>query len=103
VSAGTLTQGATLRLGGIAGFSFFGGELDEVRISDVMRYTEDFVVPTAAFVADENTLRLWSMDEGSGQEIADESSNANTGTLGSTGGADGNDPNWVTGYDFTSP
>jgi hypothetical protein len=97
---GTLTQGATLRLGGIAGFSFFGGELDEVRISDVVRYTEDFVVPTAAFVADENTLRLWSMDEGSGQAIADESFSPNDGTLGSTAGADGNDPQWVAGYPF---
>ena len=39
----------------------------------------------------------WHFDEGVGQSTADSSGNANDGQLGSTSGADTNDPVWATG------
>jgi len=99
-NVGTLSQGPFLRMGGLAGYPFFGGALDEVRLSNVVRYTANFSVPAAPFVPDANTLGLWSFDEGVGQAAADESVNANTGTLGSSGGVDASDPAWVAGYPF---
>ena len=45
--------------------------LDEVRISDVARYTEDFE-PQTRYEPDENTLSLWHMDEGVGDVTYDE-------------------------------
>ena len=37
----------------------------------------------------------WNFDEGSGQSAADSSGNGNNGTLGSTAGADADDPTWA--------
>ena len=99
-SVGTLTQGPFLRFGGLAGYAFFNGALDEVRISSVVRYVGNFTPPAAPFVSDANTIGLWSFDEGAGQTAADESANANNGTLGSTSGADASDPAWTAGYPF---
>jgi hypothetical protein len=39
----------------------------------------------------------WQFDEGSGQVATDSSGNGNNGQLGSTAGADANDPIWVDG------
>jgi Concanavalin A-like lectin/glucanases superfamily len=39
----------------------------------------------------------WPMNEGSGQKVHDWSGNHNHGTLGSTAGADDNDPIWIAG------
>ena len=99
-NVGTLTQGTTFRIGGLTGFPYFNGLVDEVRVSNVARYAANFSVPGAPFAGDANTLALWSFDEGAGQTTADESPSANTGTLGSTAGADSNDPAWVAGYPF---
>jgi hypothetical protein len=99
-NVGTLTQGPDLRFGGLPGYAFFNGALDEVRISNVARYTGNFSVPTAPFAADANTLGLWSFDAGSGQTAADESGNGNNGRLGSGTGADSADPTWVAGFPF---
>jgi hypothetical protein len=98
VSVGTLTQGPSLRFGGLSSYSFYNGVLDEVRISNIVRYTANFSVPTAPYTVDANTIGLWSFDQGSGQTVADKSSRQNTGTLGSTPGVDANDPAWVAGY-----
>jgi hypothetical protein len=68
----------------------FLGIIDEVRISDVVRYTNDFPVPTKEFVPDANTRLLWHLNEGSGTEVLDDSGNGNTGEL--QGG-----PKWVKG------
>jgi hypothetical protein len=99
-NVGTLTQGPSLNLGGLAGYSFFNGALDEIRISNVVRYTANFTVPTAPFSPDANTRGLWRFDEGSGQTAADSSASGNTATLGANGSADNADPTWVTGYSF---
>lgn len=46
---------------------------------------------------------LYRFDEGSGQTLTDQSAGQRHGTLGSTGGADGNDPSWTTaGLQFTT-
>jgi hypothetical protein len=95
---GTLTQGPSLSMGGFEGYVFFDGTIDEVRISNIVRYTSDFVPSSVPFSPDDNTLGLWHFDEGAGQIAADASTLANDGTLGNTGNVDSADPTWVEGY-----
>ena len=85
-------------MGGFGGYPFFDGTIDEVRISDVVRYTSDFVPSSEPFSPDANTLGLWHFDEGAGQIAADVSTPANDGTLGDTDNVDSADPTWVEGY-----
>jgi hypothetical protein len=101
-SVGTLTQGPFLRLGGLSdsfGY-FFAGVLDEVRISNIIRYTANFTPPIAPFTPDANTRGLWHLNEGTGQLANDSSALANHGTLGNSSGVDSADPTWVVGYPF---
>jgi hypothetical protein len=97
-SVGTLTQGPWVRFGGLAGYTYFNGVLDEVRISNVVRYAGNFTRPTIAFAPDANTLGLWHFDEGVGQTAGDVSASANQATLGSAAGNDNADPLWVAGF-----
>jgi Concanavalin A-like lectin/glucanases superfamily/Domain of unknown function (DUF1929)/Bacterial Ig domain/Kelch motif len=59
----------------------FTGEVDEVRVSNVIRYTGTFNPPSSAFTSDANTMGLWHLDEGTGTTTADSSGNANNGSL----------------------
>jgi concanavalin A-like lectin/glucanase superfamily protein len=54
-------------------FPSFAGWLDEVRLSNVLRYAVDFTRPSAPFVADLNTVALYHFDEGDGNVITDTS------------------------------
>ena len=101
VSVGTLTQGPALQIGGLAGYPYFNGIIDEVRISNVARYNANFSVPTSPYAVDANTVRLWRFDEGNGQVTADVSGSGNSGTLGAASGVDTADPTWVAGYPFS--
>ncbi|NJN97631.1 MAG: hypothetical protein HC875_27905 [Anaerolineales bacterium] len=101
-NVGTLTQGSSLQLGGFGGYPYFNGTVDEVRVSNVVRYNANFSVPTAPFVSDANTVDLWQFNEGSGQVAADIAGTANNGTLGTGSGTDTADPTWVAGYPFGS-
>jgi len=49
----------------------FEGTIDEVRLSSSIRYEETFEAPSDPFEVDEDTLGLWHMDEGSGDELID--------------------------------
>jgi hypothetical protein len=86
----------TLGRGGDYSGEYFGGLLDEVRLSSVAEYTAGFTVPTLPLAATANTVALWHLDEGAGQFIFDVSGNARTGTLGTGSGADSADPIWST-------
>jgi len=73
-------------------YEFFCGVIDEVRISNIPRYTgTTYQVPTQEFVTDTNTLALWHFNEGTGTTTSDASGNGHNGTLV-------NNPTWVTGY-----
>jgi len=50
---------------------FLHGAIDELRLSSIARYTEDFT-PPIRHEADDDTIALWRMDEGDGQTTTDE-------------------------------
>jgi hypothetical protein len=80
---------------GFPGYGFFNGDVDDVRISNIVRYTSTFTPPSAAHPTDANTRALYRLDEGSGQTTADASGNGYNLTLGTTANADSADPAWV--------
>ncbi|MDE0016541.1 MAG: hypothetical protein OXU51_10155 [Candidatus Poribacteria bacterium] len=51
-----------------------GVYIDELRISNVVRYKGNYDVPTRAFAVDTNTIGLYHFDEGSDQRYEDSSS-----------------------------
>lgn len=59
--------------------TYFAGYIDEVRVSNVTRYTASFT-PQKRFTTDTNTLALWHFDEGSGTTTSGEFGGM-TGTL----------------------
>lgn len=82
-------------LSSFAGDPQLNADIDEFRISDTVRYTDNFS-PFVPFVPDSYTVALYHFNEGSGQIAADSSGNNYTAVLGSTADADANDPSWVT-------
>lgn len=60
----------------------FNGFIDELRVSDMLRYMATFTPQRSAFVADANTMALYHFDEASGTAIVDASnSNSSPGEL----------------------
>jgi hypothetical protein len=51
----------------------FHGWLDEVRLSNTLRYSAQFTRPESPFSTDANTVGLWHFDEGYGNVIHDDS------------------------------
>ena len=57
----------------------FEGAIDEARVSDAVRYSGAYAVPSAAFAADASTRALWHFDEAlCSKSFADASGNGNT-------------------------
>jgi hypothetical protein len=56
-----------------ATYPSFSGWLDEVRLSNTVRYSTDFSPPASRFTADANTIALYHINEGFGNLIADSS------------------------------
>ena len=93
---GAITQGPFFRIGGFPGYGFFNGDADDVRISNVVRYTGTFTPPSStSLTTDANTRAFYRFNEGSGQTTADASGNSYNLTLGTTANADSADPTWV--------
>jgi hypothetical protein len=61
-----------------AAYPSFNGWMDELRISNTVRYTAAFSPPAAPFTPDDNTMALYHFDEGTGTTITD--------VAGATGG-----------------
>ncbi len=82
--------------GGLVSYPYYAGDLDEIRISEVIRYSSSFTPPSAPFSTDGDTLALYPLDEGSGQTATDTSGNSADLTLGTSGSGESADPAWMT-------
>lgn len=79
----------------------YNGILDEVRISDVLRYTVPFTVPDAPLSPDPNTVGLFHLDSGEGNTALDSASVADGPNHGEIVlGGDPQGPEWVTETPF---
>lgn len=56
----------------------YNGEIDELRISNNIRYTTNFTRPSSPFNSDSNTLALYHFDEGEGTTVYDSNQNGTT-------------------------
>jgi hypothetical protein len=61
-------------------YQYWDGKIDEVRISNVVRYTTNFELQTNAFTSDANTA-LSHFDESVGTTVYDETTNNNDGAI----------------------
>ena len=74
----------------------FSGWIDEVRLSNSIRYTADFVRPAQRYTTDANTVGLWHLDEGFGNVINDTSGFAGGPSQGVRKyGGETNGPEWT--------
>lgn len=79
-------------------FPSFSGWIDEVRISNIIRYGGNFNRPAQQLGADGNTMALYHFDEGSGATLRD-TTGQNDGTIKVGGNPQG--PQWSTENPFT--
>ncbi|MCS7037899.1 MAG: LamG-like jellyroll fold domain-containing protein [Saprospiraceae bacterium] len=86
------------------GSLYYSGWLDEMRISNIIRYTANFTPPSAPFTTDANTVGLYHFNEGSGTTLTDvsgASGGPSNGTLMVGGNPPG--PAWSTSSPFSPP
>ena len=76
---------------------WFDGTIDEVVVYERALSLEEIRANMGQQLSGEEDglVGYWAFDEGEGQVTGDSSGNGNDGQLGSSGGADGHDPNWV--------
>ncbi|MCS6940319.1 MAG: T9SS type A sorting domain-containing protein [Roseiflexus sp.] len=55
----------------------YNGFLDELRISNIVRYSASFTPPSAPFALDANTVALYHFDEGTGTTLTDAAGSSN--------------------------
>jgi hypothetical protein len=79
----------------------FSGWIDEIRVSNVLRYSGSFAVPSSPFdPSDPGTVALYHFDEGSGSVIVDSTpGNLSPGVVRFNGS--GTRPQWSTETPFT--
>jgi hypothetical protein len=76
------TSSRPLYIGSVEGADdIFNGFVDEVRVSDVVRYRTPYTSSLQPFATDQNTVGLWHFDEGAGSTAADSSGRGNNGSL----------------------
>jgi hypothetical protein len=63
------------------GSRHYHGLLDDLRLSNVVRYTSTFAPPTAPHPLDANTVALYRFDEGAGTTIGDSAEGRSPGVL----------------------
>jgi len=77
----------------------YSGWIDEVRLSNTLRYTSNFTRPSQPFTADSSTVALYHLDEGSGNLVNDTSGAAGGPSNGTrmygTGGSRPPGPDWT--------
>jgi hypothetical protein len=97
-TSGNIDQSTdSFRIGSTEFFNdYFQGSIDEVRLSNSIRYTGNFIAPQMPFTPDANTRGLWHLDEGQGSSVADSSGGNHNGTI--SGGAA-----WVSESPFNGP
>lgn len=85
--SGLPPSSSDLEVGGVAGGSVgFHGYLEEIRISDVVRYSgETYAQPTEPFVSDANTVALWHFDEPTGSTLFEDVSDYGNDLTGYNG------------------
>lgn len=83
--------GAEKHDGGQA-YPSFNGYMDELRVSNTVRYSSAFTKPSGTFKADDQTVALFHFDEGEGAKVKDETS-GNDGLVFSGGDPAG--PVWM--------
>jgi serine/threonine protein kinase len=79
-SAGATLIGAGYDFAGRDHQHFFSGGIDEIRISKIARYAEDYT-PVDRLAADADTLALYHCDEGRGKTLADASAHRRDGQI----------------------
>ncbi|MBI5360468.1 MAG: DUF2341 domain-containing protein, partial [Planctomycetes bacterium] len=77
--------------------AYMDGKIDELYMYDKTLTTEEIAMRYGAGLAGS-----WHFSEGSGQVLNDMAGNGNNGQLGSTSGADANDPSWTASGRFGS-
>lgn len=82
----------------------YNGYMDELRLSNNLRYTESFVRPVSPFETDANTVALYHFDEASGDTLFDVSGAAGGPSNGIRrfGGSGNPGPVWTTDTPFAS-
>lgn len=83
-------------------FPSYSGWVDELRISNVIRYSSNFTPPTQPFASDANSVGLYHFDEGSGNTINDSSGAAGGPSNGTRefGGSSPAGPVWSSDTPF---
>ena len=71
----SLHIGCRWKAGAATGTNFFLGRIEELRISDIIRYEGSFSLMSTPFENDANTIALYHFEEGSGSTIVDSSGN----------------------------
>ncbi|HAH44027.1 MAG TPA: hypothetical protein DCM07_04090, partial [Planctomycetaceae bacterium] len=78
-NTGSFSPQGILEIGGHNG-SRFKGKIDEIRISNTLRYNTEFTPPDE-FTNDQHTLSLYHFNEGSGDILKDSSGNGHDGKI----------------------